>query len=120
MRPVGVGHQDVIVCLVGDLAVGGQTERWRYSLDTGTDSDRDPDQGGRSYVLAENIKEFKLRYFDPKDDDWTDTWDTTDNEYQGRLPTLVEITMVIEDENGKELKFVTKTRINLTRELGMF
>jgi general secretion pathway protein J len=79
--------------------------------------DRDPDEGGRSYVLAEDIKEFKLRFFDPKDDDWTDTWDTEDSEFAGRLPTIVEITMVIEDENQKELTFVTKTRINLTKEL---
>jgi general secretion pathway protein J len=82
--------------------------------------DREPEEGGRTYVLAEDIKEFKLRFFDSKDDDWTDTWDTEDSEFQGRLPTLVEITMVIEDENGKELKFVTKTRINLTKELGTF
>jgi general secretion pathway protein J len=82
--------------------------------------DREPEEGGRSYVLAENIKELKLRFFDAKDDDWTDTWDTEDSEYAGRLPTLVEITMVIEDENGKELKFVTKTRVNLTKELGTF
>jgi prepilin-type N-terminal cleavage/methylation domain-containing protein len=82
--------------------------------------DREPEEGGRSYVLAEDIKEFKLRFFDPKDDDWTDAWDTEDSEFQGRLPSLVEITMVIEDEGGKELKFVTKTRINLTKELGTF
>lgn len=82
--------------------------------------DREPEEGGRPYVLAEDVKEFKLRFFDPKAEDWTDTWDTEDSEFQGRLPTLVEITMVIEDENGKELKFVTKTRINLTKELGKF
>lgn len=82
--------------------------------------DREPEEGGRSYVLAEDIKELKLRFFDPKDDDWTDSWDTEKSEQAGRLPTLVEITMVINDENGKELKFVTKTRINLVRELGTF
>ncbi|MCK6544933.1 prepilin-type N-terminal cleavage/methylation domain-containing protein [Myxococcota bacterium] len=82
--------------------------------------DREPDEGGQAFVLAEDIKEFKLRFFDPKDDDWTDEWDTERAEFAGRLPSVVEITMVIEDENGKELKFVTKTRINLTRELGTF
>lgn len=79
--------------------------------------DRDPEGGGRVYVLAENIKSFKLRYFDPKDDDWKDTWNTKDAEFAGRLPTIVEITMVIEDENGKDVKLLTKTRINLVREL---
>ncbi len=81
--------------------------------------DREPTEGGRSYVLAENIKDFKLRFYDPKDDDWTNDWDTLDDEeYRGRLPTIVEITMVIEDENKHEVKFVTKARINLTQELG--
>jgi general secretion pathway protein J len=81
--------------------------------------DREPTEGGRAYVLAENVKDFKLRFFDAKDDDWTDDWDTLDDEeYRGRLPTIVEITMIIEDEDKKELKFVTKTRINLVQELG--
>ena len=81
--------------------------------------DREPTEGGRAYVLAENIKDFKVRFFDPKDDDWTDEWDTLDDEeYRGRLPTIVEITLVIEDERKQELKFVTKTRINLVQELG--
>jgi general secretion pathway protein J len=81
--------------------------------------DREPSEGGREYVLAENVKDFKVRFFDIKDDDWTDDWDTEDNEeYRGRLPTIVEITLVVEDEDKKDIKFVTKTRINLTQELG--
>ncbi|MBK6690226.1 MAG: prepilin-type N-terminal cleavage/methylation domain-containing protein [Deltaproteobacteria bacterium] len=80
--------------------------------------DQDPDKGGRSYVLAENVKDFKLRFFDPRAQDWTDEWDTEKTEFQGRLPTVVEITLIVEDETGEELKFVTKTRINLVSELG--
>lgn len=80
--------------------------------------DSDWDEGGRAYVLAEDIKEFELRFFDPRKDDWTDEWDTENAEFAGRLPTLVEIRMTVEDEDGTELKFVTKTRVNLTRELG--
>jgi general secretion pathway protein J len=76
-----------------------------------------PEEGGRVYVLAENVKEFKLRFFDPREDDWTNEWNTDNSEFMGRLPTIVEITMVIEDENKKDLTFVTKTRVNLTREL---
>ncbi|MEQ8278816.1 MAG: type II secretion system protein GspJ [Deltaproteobacteria bacterium] len=80
--------------------------------------DREPDEGGRVYILAENITDFKLRFWDERDEDWTDEWDTENEEFAGRLPPFVEITMEIEDENGKTLKFVTKTRITLTRELG--
>jgi general secretion pathway protein J len=76
------------------------------------------DEGGRAYVLAEDVKEFKLRFWDERREEWTDEWDTEKSDLAGRLPPIVEITMVILDENGKELKFVTKARVNLTRELG--
>lgn len=80
--------------------------------------DGDWDEGGRAYVLAEGVKELELRFFDPRKDDWTDEWDTEKPEFAGRLPTVVEIKLTIEDEDGKDLSFVTKTRINLTDELG--
>lgn len=80
--------------------------------------DADWDEGGRAYVLAEDVKEFSLRFFDPRKDDWTDEWDTENSEFRGRLPTLVEISLTVLDEDGKDLKFVTKTRVNLTQELG--
>jgi general secretion pathway protein J len=75
--------------------------------------DKEPEKGGREDVLAEGVRDFKLRFFDPKDDDWTDEWDTTKADQALRLPTIVEITMVIEDEDGKDLPLITKTRINL-------
>lgn len=80
--------------------------------------DRDPDEGGRSYVLAEGVKDFKLRFWEERKEGWVDEWDTEHSEFAGRLPQIVEITLVTTDEDGKDLKFVTKTRINLTRELG--
>lgn len=80
--------------------------------------DSEWDEGGRSYILAENVKDFSLRFWDERREEWTDEWDTEKSDFQGRLPQVVEITMVVLDENGEELKFVTKTRINLTKELG--
>ena len=80
--------------------------------------DADYDEGGRSYILAENVRDFELRFFDPRKDDWTDEWDTEKTEFARRLPTLVEIKLTILDEGGEELTFVTKTRINLVTELG--
>ncbi len=73
--------------------------------------DGEPEEGGQAHILAENVKDFKVRYFDAKDDDWTDEWDTEDSEFAGRLPTIVELTLVIEDEDRQEIKLVTKTRI---------
>ena len=79
--------------------------------------DTEWEEGGRAYPLAENVTSFKLRMWNARTQDWTDEWDTEDTEFRGRLPLFVEITMTINDENGKELKFVTKTRINLTKQL---
>lgn len=79
--------------------------------------DADYNDGGRAYVLAENVKDFSLRFFDPRKDDWVEEWDTERQEYARRLPRFVEINLTILDEYGKELKFVTKTRINLETEL---
>lgn len=109
-------------CEIGYFGAPDEDDPRRMNLVRREDPriDRDPDEGGRTYVLAENIKDFKLRFFDPNDDDWTDEWDTESSDHAGRLPSIVEITMVIEDENGKDLTFMTKTRINLLRHLGRF
>jgi predicted RNA-binding protein with PUA-like domain len=82
--------------------------------------DRDPDKGGPVAILAEDVRKLKFRYFDPRTDDWTDEWDTEKPEFANRLPTLVEITMVVGDERGKDLSFVTKTRINMPVALRKF
>lgn len=80
--------------------------------------DADYDEGGRAYVLAEDVRDFELRFFDPRKDDWTDEWDTENAEFAGRLPTLVEIKLTVGDEDGEDMTFITKTRINLVTELG--
>lgn len=80
--------------------------------------DSEWDEGGRSYILAENVKQFSLRFWDERREEWSDEWDTEKSDFAGRLPQVVEITIITLDENGEELKFVTKARINLTRELG--
>ena len=80
--------------------------------------DREPEEGGRSYVLAENVTKFQLRFYDERRQDWIDTWDNLKADFAGRLPSVVEIRLFTEDEDGNELEFVTKTRINMTRELG--
>lgn len=80
--------------------------------------DEEPEEGGRIDVLAEGVKDFKLRFWDPRREDWTDEWDNESSDHAGRLPTVVEIKLVIEDENGEDLTFITKTRINLSVELG--
>lgn len=73
--------------------------------------DSEPEEGGRVYILAENIKDFQVRYFDDKDDDWTDEWDTERSEFARRLPTILELKLTIEDEFGEDITFFTKARV---------
>lgn len=82
--------------------------------------DREIDKGGRSEVLAEDVKDFKLRFFDPRRDDWTDDWDSEGQETANRLPTIIEILLTIEGEDGKDITFTTKTRVYLPNEIQRF
>ncbi len=82
--------------------------------------DSEPEEGGRAYILAEDVKSFSMRFWDPRDQDWVDEWDTEDSEFIGRLPTIIELKLVIEDDRKEELEFVTKTRVNLTTMLQRF
>ena len=81
--------------------------------------DSEPEEGGRAHILAEDVKSLEFRYWDSKQDDWTDEWDTEDTEFVGRLPRFVEIKIVIEDTDGKDATFTTKTRIYNTRVLSI-
>lgn len=58
-----------------------------------------------------------LRYFDETVGDWRDEWDSTvDNSATfGRLPSAVEITLTLADENGAEHPFYTVVDLPLAR-----
>ena len=61
-----------------------------------TPIDFDPLKGGIINVVAENVKEFHLRYLDPQTSQWVTTWDTMQLTGQpNRMPLEVEITLVL-------------------------
>jgi len=80
--------------------------------------DDKPEEGGVAEVLAEDISGLELRYWDDAQKEWADDWDSTGIEKGNKLPRLVKITLLMLDENGKELKFVTKTRLFMDKPLG--
>ena len=69
------------------------------------------DRGGTEDVLFENVKAVEFAYWDSKRKDWDDEWDTRRSERQSILPTRVRITVVALDENGKERRYTTQTRV---------
>lgn len=74
------------------------------------------DRGGTEDVLYEGIKKIEFAYWDSDKKDWVDEWDTRRLEKKSILPTRVRITIIANDENGKESRYTTQTRIMLNTE----
>lgn len=73
--------------------------------------DDDPQAGGKSYVLLENINKFNLTYNDLKRGQWTRDWDTRTIYYRDRLPAQVEITIEYFNAQGNLEVLNTRTLI---------
>jgi general secretion pathway protein J len=79
--------------------------------------DDKPEEFGEGEVLARGIVGLRFRYYDEEKKEWVDSWDTMGIERGNKLPRYVEITLTIMDENGKEIPFVTKTKIQIQKPL---
>jgi len=75
------------------------------------------DRGGSEELLFEGVKRLEFAYWDSQRKEWDDEWDTRRPERQNLLPTRVRITLVANDENGKETRYTTQTRIMLNTTL---
>ncbi len=73
--------------------------------------DAEPEKGGISYALLDNVVELRFRYWDKQKTDWVREWDTQKIEYRNKLPPLVEIRLVIKNKDGKNVTFLTRTKI---------
>ena len=72
-------------------------------------------------VLLRDVKKVQFVYFDWRDQEWQDSWDSTkaDGE-RGRVPNRVRITFVLENELGDEVKFVSQSLLMMQEELNLF
>jgi len=78
------------------------------------------DRGGTEDVLFENVKKVQFEYWDSDKKEWTSEWDTRRLEKKTILPTRVRFSVVAPDENGKDAKYTTQTRVMLNTELPRF
>jgi general secretion pathway protein J len=103
--------------------------------------DERADRGGRNETLAENVKSLKFEYWDKEQEDWTSSWEAvledteqvavdqvaqdqaraaaklltgTEVEDTFVLPRRIKVTLVLEDEAGKEYSFVSQVELRLT------
>lgn len=69
-------------------------------------------------LLLANIERIKFEFWNWKNQNWQDTWDTTQSDGQRNwLPSRVRITVTIKNLQGKEQKLVTQARILLQEVL---
>ncbi len=72
-------------------------------------------------VLLRDVKKVQFEYYDWTEKSWRDEWDSTAVDAQrGRLPSRVRITILLENEQGDEVKFVSQARLMLQEELKFF
>ena len=78
-----------------------------------------PDDVPAEYdVLLRDIHTVKLEFWNWKNLEWQETWDTTQSDGQrGWLPSRVRITVVIKAPNGDDYKVVTQARILMQEPL---
>jgi general secretion pathway protein J len=61
-----------------------------------TTPDLEPTEGGRVEVVATDVDEFELKFFDPTTAQWLDSWDSTQVTGQpNRVPLQVKVTLVL-------------------------
>jgi len=81
--------------------------------------DEDPDRGGQTAVLAEDVVAFSVEAWDAKDRSWRPEWDTSSPQQSGAilLPSRVRISLTVKDEQGKDRLYSTQSDILLLQAL---
>ncbi len=84
-----------------------------------TPIDTDIAKGGIVQVIAEDVEEFHLSFFDPANQQWTDTWDSSmTNMHFGRIPLEVRVTLVLKERPpSKRVRLTTKFMLPLQQPL---
>jgi general secretion pathway protein J len=84
-----------------------------------TPIDLDPLKGGVVDVVAENVTEFEVRYFDPTTSQWVETWDSMQVTGQpNRLPLQVSIRLVLRGlGDGPPYEYMTKLFLPIQQPL---
>ena len=76
------------------------------------------DQPSDYDVLLSDVQNVKLEYFNWKNVEWQDTWDTTQSDgNKGWLPSRVRITVTVKDPGDHDYKLVTEARISMQEPL---
>lgn len=82
-------------------------------------SNKPPEEEPAEYdVLVRNIVKVELSYWNYKNLEWQDTWDTTQADGQkDTLPSRVRITLTVKNTQDKDIKLTTEARIYMQEPL---
>ena len=69
-------------------------------------------------LLLRDVERVELEYYDWKDDEWQDHWDTKSADGEsGRLPERVRIVVTVKNDRDDEIKHTTQARIMMQEQL---
>jgi len=76
-------------------------------------SNEPPEEEPAEYdVLVHDIQSVKIEFWNWRNIEWQETWDTTQSDGQrGQLPTRVRITLTVKGPDGQDIKLTTEARI---------
>jgi hypothetical protein len=82
-------------------------------------SNKDPVEEPAEYdVLVRNIEKVEIEFWNWKNLEWQDTWDTTQSDGQkGMLPSRVKITLTVKGTGDQDIKLSTQARIMMQEPL---
>jgi prepilin-type N-terminal cleavage/methylation domain-containing protein len=82
-------------------------------------SSQPPEEEASDYdVLVHDVQNVKIEFWNWKNTEWQDTWDTTQADAQrGWLPSRVRITVTIKTKEGTDIKLQTQARILMQEPL---
>jgi hypothetical protein len=65
-----------------------------------------------TYILCPAISRLKFAYYDYRQKDWREEWDTTKADGQQYMPTMVRISLTVLDERGMAITFTSIARVH--------
>jgi hypothetical protein len=68
---------------------------------------------GETYILCPAVSRLKFAYYDYKQKDWREEWDTTKADGLQYLPTQVRISLTVLDERGAPITFTSIARLHV-------
>ena len=80
--------------------------------------DAETEVKGVPLVLAENVRDFDLEYYDDRKEEWGKVWNTETIDYMARLPRAVRITLALPDPDDEEKSITFRTVVLLPLSSG--